>query len=324
MEALNRLYYDATPCSRIHVPVELGSATLYCSVLSIAYVSFLYAIVPVQIRLLDRDDARQIRWRCLAVLLASMGSILSYRWLFCSPVNESNGARMGLVFRDILVATGSTMLHTAILYIGPIFSKLVLVHDFVQRSDGAVSIVRGASVFYGNYVRPTFLSIWDPENESERWITLRNLVVAPLTEEVVFRACMVPVLEAALGDRNMTTRTLNTTVSLMAPLVFGFAHVHHAVLKLRQGQTLSQVLLATTFQFAYTSIFGAYVSYVYLRTRSVTAIVLCHAFCNAMGLPDLSFLSIRSPLYSHRRSLATAMAVGLAGFVLGFTRFGLP
>ena len=324
MAPLSLLYDYAAPCSVIHAPVDEGSAMLYCSILSIAYVGSLYVLVPVQIRHLDRDDARQIRWRGLAALLVSMGSILSYSWLFCSEVNESNITGIWTAFRDILGATGRTLLHTVILYMGPIITEFVRVHNFVQRCDGSVAIARAASVFHASYLRPTFLSIWNPKKDSERWVTLRNLVVAPLTEEVVFRACMVPVLEAALGERKMPARTLTTAVSIVAPLFFGFAHVHHAVLKLRQGQTRSQVLLATTFQFAYTSIFGAYVSYVYLRTRCLTAIVLCHAFCNAMGLPDLSFLSVRSPLYSNRRSLSTAMAVGLSGFILGMTRFDLP
>lgn len=322
--SLSLLYDYAAPCSVIHAPVDAGSAALYCSVLSIAYVGSLYAIVPFQIRLLDRDDARQIRWRGLAALLASLGSIVSYRWLFCSEVNESSVAGIWTALRDILGATGRTLLHAVILYIGPITTAFLRVHDFVQRCDGSVAIDRAASVFHASYLRPTFMSIWNPENDSERWVTLRNLVVAPFTEEVVFRACMVPVLEAALGERKMPARTLVTAVSVVAPLFFGFAHVHHAALKLRQGQSLSQVLLATTFQFAYTSIFGAYLSYVYLRTRCLTAIVLCHAFCNAMGLPDLSFLSVRSPLYSNRRSLSTVLAVGLSGFILGMTRFGLP
>jgi prenyl protein peptidase len=38
-------------------------------------------------------------------------------------------------------------------------------------------------------------------------------------------------------------------------------------------------------QFSYTSLFGALVNFLFLRTGSLLAVVLVHAFCNSMGLP---------------------------------------
>ncbi|NWI13012.1 FACE2 protease, partial [Crypturellus soui] len=55
-----------------------------------------------------------------------------------------------------------------------------------------------------------------------RW--LRNQVVAPLTEELVFRGCMVPVLLPCTG----AARAL-----LAGPLFFGLAHFHHVIEQLR-------------------------------------------------------------------------------------------
>jgi len=41
------------------------------------------------------------------------------------------------------------------------------------------------------------------------------------------------------------------------------------------------------FQFAFTSVFGWYATWVFLSTRSLWAPVAVHAFCNWLGLPDV-------------------------------------
>lgn len=44
-------------------------------------------------------------------------------------------------------------------------------------------------------------------------------------------------------------------------------------------------LLRSLFQFGYTSVFGFYAAFLYLRTGSLPAAILAHSFCNWMGLP---------------------------------------
>lgn len=43
--------------------------------------------------------------------------------------------------------------------------------------------------------------------------------------------------------------------------------------------------MRSLFQFGYTTLFGAYAIFLYLRTGSLLAVILVHAFCNWMGLP---------------------------------------
>ena len=45
--------------------------------------------------------------------------------------------------------------------------------------------------------------------------------------------------------------------------------------------------------FVYTSLFGAYSSYLFLRPGTVAGPLAAHIFCNAMGLPD--FAGVRLP-----------------------------
>jgi prenyl protein peptidase len=39
------------------------------------------------------------------------------------------------------------------------------------------------------------------------------------------------------------------------------------------------------FQFTYTSLFGFFAAFVFLRTGNVYSVILAHSFCNWMGLP---------------------------------------
>jgi prenyl protein peptidase len=73
----------------------------------------------------------------------------------------------------------------------------------------------------------------------------------------------------------------------LTPLFFGVAHVHHLYeFMLTHPYTpLLPVLIRTLFQLTYTAIFGAFATFLYLRTGSLPAAILTHAFCNCMGLP---------------------------------------
>jgi prenyl protein peptidase len=113
-------------------------------------------------------------------------------------------------------------------------------------------------------------------------------------------------------------------IVVVAPIFFGSAHLHHAISRWHQAP-LRTILLQTVVQFMYTSVFGAYSAYIYLRTGSVVAIVLSHAFCNGMGLPDLDFarpdLDFARPfssLYAHRYILGMAHLGGIVCFQKGF------
>ena len=72
----------------------------------------------------------------------------------------------------------------------------------------------------------------------------------------------------------------------------------------------------------YTYLFGLYCTYALLVTGSVMGPVLCHCFCNFMGLPDLEFNGRGSRLFEWRRVIWGSSGVGIAGFVAGFFVMG--
>uniref|UniRef100_A0A8C6U275 CAAX prenyl protease 2 n=1 Tax=Neogobius melanostomus TaxID=47308 RepID=A0A8C6U275_9GOBI len=123
----------------------------------------------------------------------------------------------------------------------------------------------------------------------------------PLTEELVYRACMLPMLVPCAGP---------FTAIFTCPLFFGVAHFHHVIelLRFRQG-TLSGIFLSAVFQFSYTAVFGAYTAFIFLRTGHLMGPVLCHSFCNYMGFPAIS------AALEHPQRL-TVLAFYLLGVVL--------
>jgi len=76
-------------------------------------------------------------------------------------------------------------------------------------------------------------------------------------------------------------------VVFVAPLYFGIAHIHHFYeFCLTHPDTPAlAALLRSLFQFGYTTIFGWYATFIYLRTGSLPAVILVHSFCNWCGLP---------------------------------------
>lgn len=100
-----------------------------------------------------------------------------------------------------------------------------------------------------------------------------------MTEELVFRSCLIPL--------HILCHHSPKQIVFITPLYFGIAHIHHLYeYKLTHPHTpFLPALARSLFQFGYTSIFGFYATFVFLRTASLPAVVLAHSFCNWCGLP---------------------------------------
>lgn len=102
---------------------------------------------------------------------------------------------------------------------------------------------------------------------------LRNYVVGPIVEEIVFRCCMSELL--------LYSKYQKPFIIIFTSLLFGIAHIHHHIV-------FPNALFAIV-QFGYTFLFGLFASFVYLDSpdeRSFLIPVFIHAFCNYMELPD--------------------------------------
>jgi prenyl protein peptidase len=111
------------------------------------------------------------------------------------------------------------------------------------------------------------------------WIGYRNFVVGPVSEEIVWRSLMVPL--------HLLAHFTEKQIVFLTPLYFGIAHVHH-LYEFHITHPEVPMLMASLqalFQFTYTSLFGFFATFLYLRTGNVYTCILAHTFCNWMGLP---------------------------------------
>lgn len=128
-----------------------------------------------------------------------------------------------------------------------------------------------------------------------RYLALRNYLVGPILEEIVFRRQTLLIWSCQ-----------STLPRLLFPAaMFALAHVHHV-------RELGLIGLA--FQMAYTFLFGVYAAALYINTRTFWAPLVAHVICNVLELPD--FVAIAR--HRHRRLLVAFYAVALVLFAIAF------
>jgi prenyl protein peptidase len=106
-------------------------------------------------------------------------------------------------------------------------------------------------------------------------------VQGPITEEVLYRSASVPLMLVARASIKQTI--------FLSPLIFGVSHFHHFY-EFRISNPEVPVIAAVArsiFQLAYTTLFGAYATFLYVRNGSLLGVCMVHTFCNSMGLPRL-------------------------------------
>ncbi len=134
-------------------------------------------------------------------------------------------------------------------------------------------------------------------------IVVRNYIIAPITEEFIFRGVLSAIL--------LNCWSIGWTITISS-LMFGFAHSHHFLSQRYLNSDMRRVnAIAALEQMTYTTLFGMYASLLYLKTRFLFTPIIVHSYCNLMGLPD--FESIFSSRF--------AICLTLFGFILWI--FGL-
>ncbi|EFJ44992.1 hypothetical protein VOLCADRAFT_32069, partial [Volvox carteri f. nagariensis] len=267
-------------------------AFLACLVIASTFVGFLYIWRGNQ----RRDDPSTIRRRLFSITLAcSVSWLPTYFW--ATRLHQARCLRVVGLPRAVLDA----LFLVSTLFAGP----LVYFHGngVGDRAEG-----RGAAGDNVSTAAPP--PSWLLRLAAGDLALWRNLVAAPLAEEFVFRACMVPLLGVEFWN-----------VVLLIPLFFGAAHLHHAADLMRhQGKSLRGALLVVGFQFLYTTVFGWLATYLFLRTGHLAAPVAAHVFCNWAGFPPFG------DMLSHPRGILLALttAAGVAVFFLALPRLTSP
>ncbi|KXJ94573.1 hypothetical protein Micbo1qcDRAFT_232035 [Microdochium bolleyi] len=246
-------------------PISTGAASGLLILYTLIYVvPFYLSSTTRPSRTLSRDAPSVIRARiasvtftCIVCTISTFLILTSRHGGSSSDATSTRSALHSMGWWPIgLAETGKTLLLTAILFVGPLFEVLV-VHggwrDWLK-------------------LRPVY------ELFSE-WTTWRNIVAGPLTEEVLFRSASVPLM--------LLAQTPVTKTIFLSPLLFGLAHAHHfyEFRVTHPSAPVAQAILRSVVQLCYTTLFGAYATFLLLRTGSLLAIFVVHAFCNCMGFP---------------------------------------
>ncbi|EGG16690.1 hypothetical protein DFA_07668 [Cavenderia fasciculata] len=240
-----------------------GSESILLSIFfTVLFVGSIYVIGPGH-----RDDPQVIKNRFKSVFSSSF---IAYLVLYFIIPQQSN--IIGVNVESMLLGILQPLLLTVILFFGP----LVMLYVDYDLEDPPFTF-------------KDFNIYW-----------LRNFVVGPSAEEMVFRSVICPILYFAGFS--------STSIILCSPLLFGLAHVHH--IYPWKGKKLSHFIVVI-FQVVYTSLFGMYSSFIFMRTGNLFSCIIAHCFCNMMGLPNFSDV----PDHDKKILLSICFIVGLVGFI---------
>uniref|UniRef100_A0A0E0PL97 intramembrane prenyl-peptidase Rce1 n=1 Tax=Oryza rufipogon TaxID=4529 RepID=A0A0E0PL97_ORYRU len=245
----------ATPASFHHpaspqpaIPGAAAAAVAACAAMAVSYVAVLYA--PTALLRLPPPTSLHVflHRRFLCAAFSSSASLLATASLLrVWSIGDSSVvlAVFGIRRDHLLQAVAIPLLLTSLVYAGSFVARLWLLAN--SCGGGYEEPEIGWAQRLAHRIRASVgdVMVW------------RNCVVAPITEELVFRACMVPLL-----------------------LCGGF--------KIYNIIFLSPVFFSLGVQLGYTVIFGWYAVFLFTRTGNIVSPIVAHIFCNIMGLPVFS------------------------------------
>ncbi|XP_062117577.1 CAAX prenyl protease 2 [Humulus lupulus] len=252
-------------------------AAVACAAMALSYVAILYAPTLV-LRLRPPPSVKDFMIR--RFICAATSSLVSV--VFCYLI---------LPWQAVVFPLSLTCL----MYAGSLVLKSLLLIDSISRYANSSGVTACGCIKYAlKSLLEWGLSI------TSNILAWRNYVVAPLTEELVFRACMVPLL--LCGGFKISS------VIFLCPVFFSLAHLNHFMeVYSKQNYNFIKSFLAVGFQLGYTLIFGSYASFLFIRTGNLLAPLVAHICCNFMGLPVL---------FSRSKGIVSvAFLAGLFGFM---------
>ncbi|EMC96724.1 hypothetical protein BAUCODRAFT_148289 [Baudoinia panamericana UAMH 10762] len=252
------------------VPAVSPTTALLCAVVfTVVYVAPFYLSptlrsTPIQ----SRDSPTVIRARVRAVGLTCI--VCTVVTVYVLAVEGHAGPRDVLrllaVWPTDPLDIAKTLALVAVLFVGPLYESIIVNDDWREWSFSALK-----------------------EGLFDSWTGYRNLIVAPASEEYVFRSLTI--------STHLLAKVSPTRIVFLTPLIFGLAHLHHLVeflqsrtpegRRLPSGSVWISGIVRSLFQFTYTSLFGFFAAFVLLRTGNLWAAIVAHTFCNWMGLPRL-------------------------------------
>lgn len=172
------------------------------------------------------DHPTTVKKRFLSVSVVMLISPFFVYYLLCydQTTNVSIWEIMGFRSSGIAAAIFVPFLLTATLFLGSICSLAL---------NGSLT----------TYAQPSY---WIDSVQNILW--LRNHIMAPLSEEFTFRACMMPLLLQSFSPK---------TAIFLTPLFFGVAHLHHNVERVRSGMDIKTAIIVSSECASFSKLSGA-------------------------------------------------------------------
>ncbi|KDN38085.1 hypothetical protein K437DRAFT_228788 [Tilletiaria anomala UBC 951] len=308
--------------------LSTGNAIFTCSAATLSYVGSIYLFSAHRIGshpAAQYDNEKLIRHRLRMVSFSTLTSLVGCAATIWSKLPALNGT---LTLRRSLRLLGIPL---------PEANLEAIVNGAREHLAPAVAFPLGLTALI--YCGPLYCCFLDQSLPFQRQFSfkrdvlfrfsqlqgLRTFVVGPLTEELVFRSCIIGV--------SLCSGFSRMSLIFLTPAYFSIAHFHHAwenyVGEGKTRKALKRSVQRAIFQMLYTAIFGWYANTLLLRTGEVPRIAgnvivpfLSHVFCNVMGLPDLFHAEETHP--QRKLSIRMAHLAGIAAFVGFFGRLTRP
>ncbi|XP_050230476.1 CAAX prenyl protease 2 [Mercurialis annua] len=253
--------------------MEKQVAAMACAAMTFFYVAILYAPTLI-LRLPPPNSLKQFMIR--RFICASISSVVSL--ILCAFILPITSREMSYLFvygirlDHFWQAVVFPLFLTSLMYAGSFALKLfLLVDSWKEHVSEGRSLAAGC---FNNLLQNFTAGISSIASDVLAW---RNYVVAPFTEELVFRACMIPLL--LCGGFKISS------IIFLCPVLFSLAHLNHWMEIYIRHNSLLKATMVVGLQLGYTVIFGSYASFLYIRTGHLLAPLAAHVFCNIMGLP---------------------------------------
>ncbi|XP_073276035.1 CAAX prenyl protease 2 [Primulina huaijiensis] len=276
--------------------ITKSGAVAACTAMAVFYVAILYSPTLI-LRLPQPTSFKSFMVR--RFVCAAVSSIVCLG--FCSlilPIRKWNASLLfgvyGIRPDHIWQALIYPISLTSCMYMGSFVRNLFSV---LEARNKYLDVGGNPALFCKNFLQRFINQAASIVSSISSW---RNYFVAPLTEELVFRACMIPLL--------LCGGFSTYVVIFLCPTFFSLAHLNHLLeFYVREDYTFLKACSVVGFQLGYTVIFGAYASFLLIRTGHLSAPLIAHIFCNFMGLPAM--FSRTSGMVS------VAFVVGMLGFL---------
>eukprot|EP00002_Diphylleia_rotans_P026089 TRINITY_DN5187_c0_g1_i2.p1 TRINITY_DN5187_c0_g1~~TRINITY_DN5187_c0_g1_i2.p1 ORF type:complete len:236 (+),score=31.90 TRINITY_DN5187_c0_g1_i2:57-764(+) len=228
-------------------PTSSVEATVHCLVLASLFVVSLYAWNLTGRPQYDRNHPIQVKRRLKSVAAACFLSPIYLIFVSTRSSFESDqpsptlATWLGLSTSKLIESVVLSLFLTATAFLGPLCLEDKLPTPSNLRR---IQLSQFSDIFF-----------------------LRNVIVAPIAEEFVYRGCLVPLLWSAGFTFNQ--------IVFWCPLFFGVAHLHHILQNISHGwNALKIAILQALFQTLYTWVFGMYSTFLFLRTGTPSLAIL--------------------------------------------------